>query len=306
MALQADRPLKVFTPLGADVMLADGFSGEEAISVPFEYNVRMLSEDDAISASSLLRKPVHLSVVLADGSEKFIHGLVSRFVSTGRRQTYASYEATLVPWLWFLSLTKDCKIFQNKTVPEIVEQVFKDNGYTDYQLKLYKSYPQREYCVQYRESSFDFVSRLLEEEGIFYFFEHSESKHTLILADSPPAIQPCPGASSFRVMPDPGMSLDDDVITDLTGEQRVSTGKITLRDYNFETPASDLTATFTGDEPNEIYDYPGKYADRGGGDRYARLRLEEREMPITDHHRHEQLPADDIRLQVRCERALSP
>jgi type VI secretion system secreted protein VgrG len=280
MALQADRPLKVFTPLGADVMLVDGFSGEEGISVPFQYTVRMLSENDSVAASSLLRKPVYLSIQLSDGSEKCVHGLVSRFLSAGRRQTYAAYEATLAPWFWFLSLSTDCRIFQKKTVPEIVEQVFKDSGYSDYQFKLYKSYPQREYCVQYRETCFDFVSRLLEEEGIFYFFEHSASKHTLVLADSPPAIQPCPGPSAFRVLPEPNVTLEEDVIIELTGEQRVSTGKITLRDYNFETPASDLTATSSGEEPNEIYDYPGNYADRGGGDRYARLRLEEREAPV--------------------------
>jgi type VI secretion system secreted protein VgrG len=281
MATQAGRPLYATTPAGADVLLLEGFTGEEGISMPFSYDLRFVSEsDNIISADTLLRKPTTITIVLQGGGKKYISGWVNRFVQTGRRQHFSGYEATIVPWLWFLTLDYDCKIFQKMTVPDIIEKVFKDAGYTDFQLKTYKSYSPRDYCVQYRETSFNFVSRLMEEEGIYYYFEHSDGTHTMVLTDSPPGITSCPGEDSFKVWTDASQAVGFDVISSLEWTKVSTTGKVTLNDYNFETPSTDLKSSASGTEKNEIYDYPGKFDDHDGGGNYANLGIELQEKDI--------------------------
>ena len=190
---QAERPITVSTVLGEDVLLLQGFAGEEGISMPFWFTLDLLSEDPSIDAKKLLHSPARVTTRLANGDERPIHGRINRFAQLDRQGELVSYRAQMVPWLWFLSLSSDCKIFQNLSVLEIVEQVFKSQGYSDFQIKCTRSYPKREFCVQYRETHLNFVSRLLEEEGIFYFFEHSDDKHVLTLGDSPNAATPCPG-----------------------------------------------------------------------------------------------------------------
>ncbi|HLH38674.1 MAG TPA: type VI secretion system tip protein VgrG [Bryobacteraceae bacterium] len=274
---QAQRPMRVYTPLGPDVLVLENIGGSEAISRPFEFRLDMLSENNSISASSLIRKPVHVEIDLASGASRFIHGRVSHFVQRGRKDMITSYQAVIRPWLWFLSLYRDCRIFQNMSVPDIVEKIFTDHGFTDFSLALYGSYSPREYCVQYRESSLDFVSRLLEEEGIFYYFRHSADKHELVLTDNVSGCDPCPDQSTARVWVEQTSSLEDDVIEKLEYTVAAEPGLVTLEDYNFTTPSNNLMVNAEGQDGEEIYDYPGKYDDRDAGERYARLRLEERE-----------------------------
>ena len=121
---------------------------------------------------------------LADGSDRYFHGIVARCSQTAHRGQFASYQVTLKPWLWLLSRTSDCRIFQSKTVPEIIKQVFRDLGFSDFEDALTRSYREWEYCVQYRETSLDFVSRLMEQEGIYYYFRHEKSRHVLVLCDA--------------------------------------------------------------------------------------------------------------------------
>ncbi|SRR5579875_743170 len=274
---QAQRPMRVYTPLGPDVLLLENIEGSEAVSRPFEFRLDMLSENDSISADALIRKAVHVEIDLASGDSRYIHGRVSHFVQRGRKDVLTSYQAVIRPWLWFLSLYRDCKIFQNLSVPAIVEKIFTEHGFTDFSLALYGSYSPREYCVQYRESSLDFVSRLLEEEGIFYYFKHSADKHELVLADNVSACEPCPHQSKARVWVEQTSSLEDDIIEKLEYTVAAQPGLVTLEDYNFTTPNNNLMVNAEGQGGEEIYDYPGKYEDRGAGERYARLRLEERE-----------------------------
>jgi type VI secretion system secreted protein VgrG len=276
---QAARPFRVFTPLGDDVLLLEKLEGEELVSRPFEFRLEMLSENDSISAKALIRKPVHVEIDLADGSHRYIHARVSHFIQRGRRQVFTAYTAIVRPWLWFLSLVQDCRIFQNKSVPDIVEQVFHDNSFTDFSMKLYGSYSPREYCVQYRESSLDFVSRLLEEEGIFYYFEHTKDKHTLVLTDSVAGTTTCPGQASASLMPQLGAFLEADAISEVEQEVRARSGQVTLSDYNFQTPNTKLLATASSTDPEEIYDYPGEYDSKASGDHYADIRLQEQEAP---------------------------
>jgi type VI secretion system secreted protein VgrG len=162
-----------------------------------------------------------------------------------------------------------------------VEQVFTDHQFTDFSLDLVKSYAPRDYCVQYRESGFDFVSRLLEEEGIYYYFEHSTSAHKLILSDAPSKYKYCPNQRSARVAIGASSQAEDDVVVDLQCTTRAVSGQVTLNDYNFITPSTSLKSNATDSFPEEVYDYPGEYEDRSGGERLASLRLEEREAPAT-------------------------
>ena len=271
---QASRPMRVETELGGDVLLLAGLRGAESVSDPFVFELDLLSEDASVDAEKLLRTPMVVTIQLADGSERPIHGLVRRFFQLAQRDALTSYRAEVVPWLWFLSLSQDCKVFQQLNVMEIVEEVFKSQGYSDFQIRCNRTYPKRDYCVQYRESHLNFVSRLMEEEGIYYFFEHTDSKHTLILTDNLSSVQPCPGPSPVRITTDPEPE-EEDVVTELHQEHSAFVGKVTLKDYDPLQPQLKLESTIAGEGKEEVYDYhPGRFTTLDEGERYARLQLE--------------------------------
>lgn len=144
----------------------------------------MLSEDDDLQPVEIVGHRVTFRVETTAGEDRLFNGYVSRFGYAGTTNKHTVYRATVVPWLWLLTKTADCRIFQAMTAKQIIERVFSDLGFTDFELKeLNGEYVEREYCVQYRETDFAFVSRLMEEEGIFYYFRHSEEGHTLMLQD---------------------------------------------------------------------------------------------------------------------------
>jgi type VI secretion system secreted protein VgrG len=275
---QDQRPLRVSTGLGKDALLLERFSGEESVSTPYRFTLEMLSENHAVDPAAVLRKPISVTTVIPGGEERHFHGIVSRFSQGGRRGPLSAYRAEMVPWLWFLSLTNDCRIFQNKTVVDIVGQVFKDLGYSDFKFKMMGTPPKRVYCVQYRESSLAFVSRLLEEEGIFYFFEHSKSGHSLVLTDHPSQVPPCPAVSKIRMTASQAWQMaEEPLVTALEVEHTAVTEKIELTSYDFEKPSASLRVAAAGKQKDEAYDYSGGYTVKGDGDRYARLRLEQKE-----------------------------
>ena len=278
---QADRPYRVKTPLGDDALLLDSFQGDEAISQPFRFVLRLLSADAAVDLHGMLNKPVVLTLRCSDDSERHIHGNINRFTQLEYQDNgLFAYEAEVVPWLWFLSLFSDCRIFQNMTAQAIVEQVFSGRGFSDYRFDVQATLPTREYCVQYRETDLNFVSRLLEEEGIFYFFEHTVDKHTLVMADSKTSFAACPKQAVARYSPATGALLEDDTVFTLLCQQRVHTGMVSINDYNFEQPNVSLLSSSSGTQNGEIYDYPGKHGVKDDGDRYARIRLEEQEVRL--------------------------
>jgi type VI secretion system secreted protein VgrG len=272
---QTNRPLRVKTPLGPDDLLPSSVSGVEGVSMPFRFVLDLLSENDSIAAASLLRKPVVITLDLLDGETREIHGLVNRFVQLGQEEDLVHYEAEIVPWLWFLSLSRDCRIFQNLSVLEIVEKVFQSQGYSDFENRCARSYPKREYCVQYRETHLDFVSRLLEEEGIFYFFEHTDAKHVLVLADDSKSLKPCPRNAVGRMAT--RSFQDEDTLTSLRQEHSVHIGKVALRNYDEMQPSLTLHGASSGDGLEEVYDYLGGFTKIEEGERYARLQLEAEE-----------------------------
>jgi type VI secretion system secreted protein VgrG len=263
----------VDSPLGADVLLLQRFSGQEGTSSLFHYTLELLSEDDSIEPTDLLRQPMIVTLDHQDAERK-IHGLVSRFVQSGQNEDLCSYRAEIVPWLWFLNLSWNCRIFQNKTVQEVAQAVFDGLGYSDYKFDLSRSYSPREYCVQYRESDFNFVTRLFEEEGIFYYFEHSASGHVLVVTDVNSGLQPCPGPSSVRIANGTGIP-DEDYIAGLELESSVHIGKVTLRDYDFTRPSLSLETSATNGSGEEVYGYPGGYLELSDGERYAETLLEQ-------------------------------
>jgi type VI secretion system secreted protein VgrG len=276
---------KIDTPLGKDVFLLQGFRGTEGISRLFRFELDLLSEKSSISFSDIVGKNVTLSLKQPDKSYRYLNGFISRFAQYATEEYFTAYSAEMVPWLWFLTRNADCRIFQNKSIPDIITQVFNDLGFHDYTNSLQGSYDPREYCVQYRESSFDFVSRLMEEYGIFYYFKHEHGKHTLVLADAPSAHISCPGQSSARYVTVAG-GAQRDVITGWHMEQELRTGKYSLEDYNFKTPSTNLMASdptvyeVGGNSKFEVYDYPGEYLTKGAGQSLAKLRMEEEE---ADH-----------------------
>lgn len=255
------------------------FQGQEAISKLFAFELDLVSEEPSLNYDDIIAQAVTVRINLADGSSRYWNGYVSRFVQAGQDSNVAVYRATMVPWLWFLDQTTDCRIFQNKTAPDIIKQIFQEYGYSDYSLSLYGDFVKRDYCVQYRESDFNFVSRLMEEEGIFYFFEHENGKHTLVLGNDPSVHKPCPNQPTARYEGTSGGWQDDDVILQWLQEQEVRPGTFTATDYNFETPTANMLSSVNSKGKWEIYDFPGEYAKRADGDKLVKVRLQEQQTP---------------------------
>jgi type VI secretion system secreted protein VgrG len=282
---QATRSLKLYTPLGEDELLLTAFQGQEEMSRLFQFDLEMISDNNAIAAKDLVGKNVTFTVDRVDGSVRYFNGFVSRFSAgdeddEGRR----NYRARVVPWLWFLTRTSDCRIFQKKNIPDIVEQIFGDLGFSDFdKAKIKGSHPEREYCVQYRESDFDFVSRLLEQEGVYFFFKHEQGKHTLVLADQKTGYEKC-AESEVDFPRDFGTAAVADHVTSWEHDYEFRSGKWAHTDFNFETPSNNLMTNeqtvvqLPGVDKYEVYDYPGDYGSTGDGAPLAKVRMEEQEL----------------------------
>ena len=288
MATQSDRSFEVIGPLDTDVLLFQRMTATERLGRLFEFDVDLLSEDEQVDPAALLGQSMSIRVDLPEGGERYFNGLVARFVQLGRHGNFAAYNVTLRPWLWFLTRTADCKIFQEKKVPDIIKEVFDDNGFTDVEDLLGGDYRTWGYCVQYRESDFNFVSRLMEQEGIYYFFKHEEGKHHLVLCDSYSSHEPVPDYEQIPFFPpDQHDRRERDHIHDFRLSQQVQPGGYVLNDYDFEKPKANIEVTLNQPKSHdkadgEVYDYPGEYVESSDGDAYARARLEE----LLAQHEH--------------------
>jgi type VI secretion system secreted protein VgrG len=281
--VQANRLIAIDTPLGKDVLLLRSMSGQEAISQLFTFELDLLSSDAVIKFEDIVGKRVTIRTRIGDDKERFFNGFISRFMQLGSDTGLANYRATMVPWLWFLTRTTDCRIFQNLSIPDIIKKIFSDLGFTDHKFSLKGTYEPWDYCVQYRESDFNFVTRLMEQEGIFFYFEHEEKKHTLVIADTPSVHQPCPGQASVRWNPHGSKTFEESVVTSLELHQEFRPGKYALTDYNFETPSTSLyaqvqtTIQVADNTKYEIYDFPGEYEKKAEGDALTKIRIQEEE-----------------------------
>jgi len=288
---QENRFIKVDTPLGKDVLLLKGFEGKEGLSRPFLFELFMISEDHQISFEQIIGKPVTIVLGLPDG-ERYFNGIVSKFSQgsgggeNGSDLRFSNYFGTIVPEFWLLTLSKNSRIFQKKTVPQIIKQIFSEKGQTNYKTDLKSNYEPRDYCVQYKESDFDFISRLMEDEGIYYFYEHNNGKHTMILTDFYDTHKPCPKQEKAKYQITEGGKLKEDVILSLEKVQEIKPNKYSVNDYNYETPNTFLEVNINskiklGSGEREIYEHSGKYKDKNHGNRIARIRMEEQEANIT-------------------------
>ena len=278
---QTPRHISINTPLGDDVLLLRGFTAHEAISHLFEFDLDLLSENSEINFDDIIGKNVTIRMELPGGGQRYWNGFINRFVqdvSPGLQ--FAQYRATMVPWLWFLTLTSDCRIFQDKTVPEIVKQIFDDLGFSDIEDRLSGSYRTWIYCVQYRETDFNFVSRLMEQEGIYYYFLHESGKCTLVLCDSLSKHDPYGDYGEIDFTPDTRSSAVQERISEWVVDKKVRSGKFAHTDYNFTKPSTSLMSNEEDTKGHaqadfEIYDYPGEYPEKADGDKYAKVRMEE-------------------------------
>ncbi len=280
---QENRIVAIETPLGTDVLLLEKVTGHESVSRMFAFHVDLLSENDGIKFDDIVGQRVTVTVHLSEtGKNRYINGFVSRFVQTGKDNRFTHYQAEIVPWLWFLTRNANCRIFQNMSVVDIIQKVFRDLGFQDFKNSTQGNYQPLEYCVQYRETDFNFVSRLMEQYGIFYFFQHELSKHTLVLADSPNSFDPCPNQETarFETM---GRVTNQQRITAFQVGHEFRSGQYAMNDYNFKTPLTDLDVTVptlyrvANNGAFEIYDYPGDYLNMGSGETMAKVRMQEEE-----------------------------
>ena len=284
---QTDRIIAIDSPLGPDVLLLRSFSGAEGMSRIFRMHLDLQSTNFNINFDDIVGQRVTVRIRMEDGEERFLNGYISRFAQHPVEGHLATYEAEMVPWLWFLTRTADCKIFQEKSIPDIISEVFDSFGFSDYELQLQGDHPPRTYCVQYRETAANFVMRLMEEEGIFFFFRHEESKHAMVIADSPSVHRPCPIQSEVRFEHTLGSGAEhlEDIIFEWRWEHHLRPGKYAVNAYNFETPSTSLLCTTNstinqgGNQSYEVYDYPDEHRDRGRGDTVVRTRIEEEETP---------------------------
>jgi type VI secretion system secreted protein VgrG len=278
--MAASRRITLHSVLGPDQLLIKDATVREELGRMSMMDLDMLSPDENLALDDMLGRGFSLELVLDGDKSRFFHGIVAECAQTGRLGRYARYSAKVVPWLWLLTRTSDCRIFQQQSVPDIIKSVFREHGTSDFQDSLSGSYSPRDYCVQYMESDFDFVSRLMEEEGIYYYIEHEQAKDTVVLCDSGGAHSVTPGCESVPYYPPSENAVrEEDHVDEFLLSHSMQSGKLSHTDFDFVKPRTSLIAQYAaaGSYPKgdaEVFAYPGGYLTVGDGSRYAQRRLE--------------------------------
>ena len=277
---QDDRLISISSPLGKDELLLTSFEGTEAISELFEFQIEVLSKNHSLSPEKLIGKTV--TVTIQNKQNRTFHGYISQFVyGEIKADNLRVYQFTMVPWLWFLTKTSNHRIFQNKSTKEIVNQIFQEFGFTDFDYKATGNGAKREYCVQYNESDFEFISRLLEEDGIAYYFEQGKDSHVLHIVDAQNAYQLCNET-------DLTYSKGNQPNTQINRWQHLyefRKGSWTLNDYDFELPTKSQlkttasTSQFANVKKYEHYEYT-PYYDFAGINDLTKKRIQAEETPM--------------------------
>ena len=281
MALkQENRQIAIETSLEPNLLALRSMTVREELSGLFHIEAELRSERGDIEFDRVVGKPVALRLELNGKATRYFNGFVSRLVQLGNQEGIAHYRAEIVPWLWMLTRTADCRIFQGKTVPEILAEVFSGHGFNDFSNQLSVEYAKRDYCVQYRETDFNFVSRLMEEEGIYYFFTHRKDKHVMILSDSIGVHKPYEGYEEILFREVESAEIERQAITSWSMEKEVQPVSYALWDFDFEKPKAPLRSSTHvtrehGAAKFEVYDYPGGYNNHAEGERRANVRLQE-------------------------------
>lgn len=284
---QANRPAILTTPFGENVLVFQRLDASEGLSELFEYRIEALSSKPNLDFDKALGQNCHVEVNIVESEngapgrrkKRYFSGLLVEAQWLGMQDDLFIYRLTLRPWLWLHGQTANCKIFHNLTVEAIIEQVLRDQQLGELRLDI-KSYPKLEYCVQYRESNLAFVSRLMEEYGICYYFEHEAGTHRLVLADQASSHKPVPDTPKLPFLPVSGNNRRGvEHVDHWMVERRFRTGKVTFRDYNYDKPGADMEVDEQTSESYqhsklEVYDYPGRYLEKGDGKTLAKVRLE--------------------------------
>lgn len=292
---QGSRFLELDTPLGPDVLLIDRFDGVEGLNTLYEFQASCLSDNLYLDLRDLIGRQVSVSLKLPLGGKRQFNGYVTDFAQTGSDGGFARYELSFRPWLWLLTLRRDAWVFQDKTVVEILQEVFADYPQANYRLDLQGTYPKRSYCVQYRETDYEFVTRLMAEEGIGFTFEFlgadergdDEARHPsfsrMVIADHNDAYgeDASSSASGGIRFHRADVTEDRDGILAFGGERVLQTNQVRLTSWDYKAArtgdAMETTSRDNGDAPSlQAYDAPGNYyfSDAEQGQRYARTRLE--------------------------------
>lgn len=285
---QSQRLASFTTTAGKDEFSLIKFEAEECLSELFTYKIEATSKTDNADLEKIIGEKCHINMTLKNKEERIFNGILVDAQWLGRDHDLHIYSFVLRPWLWLLSQRTDCRIFKNKTPLDIITEIFKKEGKASFEDRVSEKPAEVEYCVQYRETDLDFVLRLMEQYGIYYYFKHTDANHTLILSDSKSAHDPVKAAAeptfkeakpSYPFMPRAGtMQRPIEHITHWSTQRRLRTGKVELRDYDFKESTSDLTSRaeegFQKAKAFESFDYPGSYTKRNDGERFAKVRAQ--------------------------------
>lgn len=273
-----DNPVYIATPLKDDSLVLRQATYRESLGQPFELDAELISLDESIAFDELLGKNVTLRFETEDGT-RYLNGLVTGFKQLENLKRLGHYQAEIRPWFWLLTLSKHCRIFQQKSYPDILQAVFDEMGFSDYKNKLRAKYSKQEYVVQFNETDFEFVTRIMQQEGIYYCFEHTNGKHTMVLYDDVASAQNL-GRVSYHDIDEKSYAFDVEGIFDWQNYQQIRTSGISLSSYDFEVPGKNLVAsvkdakskTFTQLQYRE---FNNTYSQRSTGERYAKVLMEQ-------------------------------
>ena len=283
-------PITLKSPLLAKDLMFESMTASAGLSMLGEMQLGLVSEKADLKPEDLLGKPMTVSVALPDDKMRHFHGYVTRFGIGARRGRYFGYQASVRPWLWFLTRTADCRIFQEQSVPDIVKTVFGDHGNANFEFKLFRSYRKWVYCVQYRETDYNFVARLLEHEGIYWYIEHGDGTSKVVLVDSQSAHDAAPGCESLPYYENAaGPAPDTECVSEWRFASEVETDKVALTSYDFERPSTSLKAA--ANKPHkyslpdfEVFDFQGEYSQVADGTQWAEDRLDEHQSRFQTAH----------------------
>ncbi|WP_122554054.1 type VI secretion system Vgr family protein [Pseudomonas viridiflava] len=267
-------------------LLLESFKGEERLSSAYSFELLLLCEDAGLKLKSMLGQHLVIEIELADSSTRYTAGYVTRFASVGSDGGIASYTATISPWFSMLEHRVDTRIFQDATIAEVVTEVFSQfSAFSQYEFRLSSPLKRYTYITQYRESDLAFVQRLLEAEGIFYYFEHNAEGHSMIICDDSTMLEPLPEQPQIRFH-SASVTETSDSITEWSGNRQLQSGRIAVQTFDYRQPNNRLPVTMNslnqqGDvEAFEIYDCSGQYTHKNydEGETLVRLRIEALEL----------------------------
>lgn len=273
-----NRVLNVSTVFGADTLRFSSLTGDEEISRLFDLELHLKSEQRGLDPNTILGTSVTVDIELPEG-RRYLNGQCTEFEQISTDGQVSVYRARLKPWLWYGTRRKNYRIFQHLTAPDMVKQILGNYPFPS-RFLLTRNYRTWDYCVQYRETDANFVMRMFENEGIWFWFEHSGGEHALVITDDIGLANPFPGYASVPYYGLADSHPDEDHLSSWSAGSTIKSGQYMTRDYNFTMPRSDLATSRdqSGEHAHgsyEVFDYPGGYADFDEGEDYARVRAEE-------------------------------